>query len=93
MLVMLYCATVVLMSQRRAELIQRFRRTGLGSIAAALLEGFSPLAPLGAQGLFLLQPLFGGGETWQAVAQALENPQQLDDLAADLRGGAQHGQH
>ena len=90
---MLYCATVVLMGQRRAEFIQRFRRAGLGSIAAALLDGFSPLAPLGAQGLIFLQPLLGGGETWQAVAEALEDPQQLEDLAADLRGGTQHGQH
>jgi hypothetical protein len=90
---MLYCATVVLMNQTRAEIVRRFQRMGLGSIAAALLDGFAPLAPLGAQGLFLLQPLFGGGETWRSVARALEDPQQIDDLAAQLRGGADHGQY
>jgi hypothetical protein len=90
---MLYCATVEGMSQTRADLLQRFRRMGLGSIAAALLEGFAPLAPLGAQGLLLLQPLFGGGETWESIARTLENPEQIDELAAELRSGAPHGQH
>ena len=90
---MLYCATVECMSQIREDLVQRLRRTGLGSVAAALLEGFAPLAPLGAQGLFLLQPLFGGGETWQAVAKALEDPVQLDEWTTALRGEVSHGQH
>ena len=90
---MLYCATVVGMNAKRAEFVARFQRMGLASIAAALLEGFAPLAPLGAQGMLLLQPLVGGGETWQSIARALENPEQIDELATALRNEAQHGQH
>ncbi|MFN2149265.1 MAG: hypothetical protein ACK2T2_12820 [Anaerolineales bacterium] len=81
------------MGQTREEIVQRFRRMGLGSIAATLLEGFAPLAPLGAQGMLLLQPLVGGGETWESVVKALEDPVKMDELTAELRGEERHGQH
>jgi hypothetical protein len=58
-----------------------------------VLEGLAPLAPLGAQGLYLLEPLFGPGEGWQQVAGALEDPDRLKDLVSNLRHGAQHGEH
>lgn len=81
------------MSQFDFDLTKRLLQFGLGSIAATLLEGLAPLAPLGAQGLYMLEPLFGSGEGWQQLAGSLEDPDRLKDLASHLRHGAQHGKH
>lgn len=81
------------MSGRDFDLAANLHRLGLGSITAALLEGLAPLAPLGAQGMYLLEPLLGPGEGWRKVARQLEDPARFDALASNLRHGAQHGEH
>lgn len=81
------------MSQHDFDLAKRLQRSGLGSITAALVEGLAPLAPLGAQALYLFEPLFGSSEGWQNLANSLERPDRLKDLTTYLRDGAQHGEH
>ncbi len=75
------------MSQFDFDLAKRLHRFGLGSITATLLEGLAPLAPLGAQGLYMLEPLFGSGEGWHKLAGSLEDPDRLKDLASNIRHG------
>lgn len=81
------------MSQRNFNLAENLHRLGLGSITAALLDGLAPLAPLGAQGMYLLEPFLGSGEGWRKLARSLEDPARFDALASSLRHGAQHGEH
>jgi hypothetical protein len=81
------------MNGRDFDLAANLHRLGLGSIAAALLDGLAPLAPLGAQGMYLLEPLLGPGDGWRKVARTLEDPARFEALASDLRHGAQHGEH
>ena len=77
------------MSGRDFDLAAILHRLGLGSITAALLDGLAPLAPLGAQGMYLLEPLFGPGEGWRKLATTLEDPARFGAVASSLRHGAQ----
>ncbi|MDD5369315.1 MAG: hypothetical protein PHQ40_09525 [Anaerolineaceae bacterium] len=64
------------------------QRNGLANLAADLSEIAGPLAILGAQALYLGQPLFGrkaAGESLQALAQLLEDPTELTQFARFLR--------
>jgi hypothetical protein len=59
------------------------RRVGLEGIAGALLDALDPLAPLGAQVLYLAQPtlaLFGSRQTAGELAEILEQPGGLEWL-------------
>ena len=51
------------------------------------LDAFEPLAPLGAQFIFMAQPWLGhtGGERWGSLARALESADGIEQVRACLR--------
>jgi hypothetical protein len=60
----------------------------LANLAADLSEAAGPLAILGAQVLYLGQPLLGrggSGDSMRALAQLLEDPTELTQFARFLR--------
>ena len=71
-----------------ARLIRLLGGTGVGYILAAVLEAASPLAPIGAQALYALEPIFRSETSdWSDLGHALEDPAQLDALISSLRTG------
>jgi len=66
-----------------ARLEARVRRLGLAPWAAALFEALEPLALVGAQVGYLLEPIFGG-EALREWSSVLEDPEQRADLSARL---------
>ncbi len=74
------------------RLITLLGGTGLGHILAAVLEAASPLAPIGAQALYALEPMFRGeASDWSDLGQTLEDPARLDALISSLRSGEGEG--
>ncbi len=68
-----------------AQFLQRNR---LNRVAASLIEAAGPFAFVGAQAIYLTQPLIGPGEPgnqWQALAELLENRDELRNFATFLR--------
>lgn len=65
------------------------RASGLGGIAAALLEGLGPLGLVAGQLAYLAGPLFGsvGQGPLNDLAGWLENPDRLAEFASQLRNG------
>ncbi len=64
------------------------RDSGLEPWLGALLEAAAPLAPLGAQALYLVEPLAGGRRAWlRDWARRLEEPEALLRLAEQLQEG------
>jgi hypothetical protein len=64
------------------------QQRGLAAFAARLIEATGPLAFVGAQAIYLGQPLFsapGNAGELQAMAEMLENRTNLQDFAAFLR--------
>ena len=65
----------------------RLQALGLSGLSAVLLEGLAPLAPLGAQLAYILEPMadgnFAGGLT--DLARWLEKPDQVRAMASRLR--------
>jgi hypothetical protein len=64
------------------------QQKGLAGVAAGLIEALGPFAFVGAQAIYLGQPLFGNpgsGSSLQAMAELLENRTELQDFAAFLR--------
>ena len=70
-------------STASARIATRVRRLGLAPWAAALLEALEPLAIVGAQMGYLLEPIFGRAalRDWASV---LEDPEQRADLTDRL---------
>jgi hypothetical protein len=66
-----------------ARVAAHLRRMGLAPWAAALLEALEPLALVGAQVGYLLEPVFGGGPL-RDLATVLEDPEQRADLTDRL---------
>lgn len=60
------------------------RQWKLTAFAAWLLEAGSPLTLLGSQALYFARPLIGG-EQMQALAQVLEEDDEVHALASFLR--------
>jgi hypothetical protein len=70
------------------EWSQNLQRWGLRQPAAALLEAAGPLTILGAQAVYLIQPLVGrpaSEEALAALAGLLEEPDQTRAFAQYLR--------
>jgi hypothetical protein len=70
-------------------LAARLRAAGLAAPAAALLDALAPLAPLGAQALYIAQPLAGvASADWRVLlgdaASVLEQPGGVDALRRAL---------
>lgn len=59
-------------------------QTGGGMTAAAVLEAVSPLAPVGAQVLYLLQPICGRSTAMANTAHLLEDREALARAIAEL---------
>lgn len=67
--------------------VQWAKAHGWGPLLSAVLDAFEPLGPLGAQLLWTAQPalrLFGADASVTALAQALEAPEGIDALRAQL---------
>ncbi|TAK10655.1 MAG: hypothetical protein EPO32_14470 [Anaerolineae bacterium] len=70
---------------------EKISALNLSDVAAALLEAAGPLHLLGAQLVYLGEPLLGGlvpQDRLRALAHLLEDPQAAQDFARGLRGGA-----
>jgi hypothetical protein len=64
------------------------QRRGLAGVAASLIDVVSPFAFVGAQAIYLGQPIFGppaSASSSQALAALLENRTELQEFAAYLR--------
>ncbi len=72
-----------------ARVLDWLQGSGLGGIAAAMLEGFGPLGPLAAQLTYLLAPVLEqpGQGRMHDLASWLEQPEKIDRLAEELRKG------
>lgn len=73
-----------------AAMAGQLQARGLAGAAAALLDAFEPLTVLGAQALWMAQPVAGlASPSWRAVAgdlaAALETPEGVRALCAALR--------
>jgi hypothetical protein len=71
-------------------LVAQLEARGLAGTAAALLDAFEPLAALGAQALYIAQPLAGlASGSWRAwtgdLARTLETPTGVRALRDALR--------
>jgi hypothetical protein len=85
---MLYCAAMVDRQDALTRLIARIGGTGLGNILAAILDAAGPIALIGAQAIYALDPLLSAkGSDWNELGQALEDPESLEELIKALRGG------
>lgn len=69
----------------REDIIQLIQKWRLSALAAALLETGGAFATLAAQGLYLAEPLLGGGVALRRFAELLEDPQRSAELAQALR--------
>ena len=84
---MLYCAAMVDRQGALTRLIAHLGGTGLGNILAAILDAAGPIAPIGAQAIYALDPLLSAeGSDWNELGQALEDPESLEELIKALRG-------
>lgn len=70
------------------KLHARLQALGLNGLGAVLLEGLAPLAPLGAQLAYILQPMAEGDMSagLSDLAAWLEHPDQMRSMASRLRG-------
>ncbi len=70
------------------EFLQRLRASGLDEPLAMLLEALGPLALVGAQAAYLLEPLIGGRDgVLGEIGRMLEDPEAGSRLAAYLDRG------
>lgn len=68
-------------------------RWGLNDWIASLLEAIGPLTLLGAQAIYLTQPILSPlipGAQLKALARLLDEPEQTQAFAAYLREGTPH---
>lgn len=66
---------------------RRLRTYGLSGWAAALIEAFAPLAPIGAQLAYILEPMVDAhpGGWMRQLGAILEEPEELATLTNRLR--------
>jgi hypothetical protein len=66
---------------------QSLQRSHLKGIALALLEGVGPIKMIASQVMLSTAPFFGENNrnTWQAIAEMLEDEQASRDFAKTLR--------
>ena len=68
-------------------LIDWLQNAGLAELAAVMLEAAGPLTVLGAQAIFMLEPLVrSSGSALGALAHSLEDSEQVENLVQRLRG-------
>jgi hypothetical protein len=68
------------------QFVRWLRQVGLNGIAASILEAAGPLAYLGAQVTYIVEPLIGkrGGQISE-LARTLEDPHEVLRLIESLR--------
>ncbi len=72
--------------QFQDELVDWLQKNGLAEVTAVLLEAAGPLSMLGAQALFMLEPLVSSpGSRLGELAHALEDKDQVRHLVQRLR--------
>lgn len=67
---------------------RRLRSLGLAGFGAVVLEAFAPLAMIGAQFAYILEPMVSGGgqRSWLGeLAGLFERPEQLESFIDRLR--------
>ncbi|MBL8117928.1 MAG: hypothetical protein J0L63_20015 [Anaerolineae bacterium] len=65
------------------EWVEQVRARGLGGVLNTALDILEPLGPLGAQLIWVAQPVLGGWlgrETLGELAEMLESPERMDSL-------------
>ncbi|TFH35545.1 MAG: hypothetical protein E4G99_07075 [Anaerolineales bacterium] len=85
---MLYCAAMDDRQDALSRILALWGGTGLGRILATVLDAVGPLVPIGAQAIYTLEPLLGGGaQDWAGLGQTLEDPERLGNFIRALRFG------
>lgn len=70
------------------RIVATLRGLGLDGFGALFIEALAPLGVLGAQVLYLAQPLFSiPSESIDEWVNLLEDPQELSALSRKLEGG------
>ncbi len=68
-----------------SQWVEALKRLKLDGLALWLLEAGAPLAALGAQAMYMVQP-FVGGKDWNSIALLLENNEATQAFARLLQG-------
>ena len=85
-LVVLYCAKVDRKRLMTKKFVRWLRQMGLNGLAASLLEAAGPLAYLGAQVTYMIEPLIGTRDSQiSELARTLEDPEGVLQLIEALR--------
>ena len=67
-------------------LIDWLQNAGLAEFTAVVLEAAGPLTVLGAQAIFMLEPLVSSpGSELRGLAHTLDDPEQVENLVQRLR--------
>jgi hypothetical protein len=68
-------------------ILRRLRSLGLSGLGASFLEALAPLAPVGAQLAYMLDPMFARqpGSLLAQLGRLLEQPEDVDALIRRLR--------
>ncbi len=74
-------------SDHDLDWLKTARSSVWGDWLLTALDAFEPLAPLGAQLIFLARPWLSqtGGERWSSLARALETQEGVERVRAYLR--------
>jgi hypothetical protein len=85
-LVVLYCAKVDRKRLMTKKFVRWLRQMGLNGLAASLLEAAGPLASVGAQVTYMIEPLIGTRDSQiSELARTLEDPEGVLQLIEALR--------
>jgi hypothetical protein len=75
-----------------SDWIDKAKKRGYGQVTYLLLDVIEPIAPLVAQGLWVVQPLaglWGAGNALQILAETLESPDGVKQLQHRLSDDTQ----
>ncbi len=68
------------------EYARKIRRLGLGNLTIALMDALKPLAILGAQVVYVLEPFVGTSDgRWVTLGRIIEDPEKSAIFLAQLR--------
>lgn len=69
-----------------SNLVNELKKLGIGSLIADLLEMGKPLGVVGAQLIYMFEPMTGDrSKEVRELGQSLEDPQRFQDLINELR--------
>ena len=76
----------------KSDWIDRAKQRGYGQVIEVLLDAIAPIAPIIAQGLWIVQPLaglWGQSNALQRLAETLEDPDGVTQLRQRLSDDTQ----